>query len=639
MAKVFQTLNKLSQAVGKVTSAGSGSDPYGPFSELYEKEKDGAIEGGGKAPGVQSLFNAFNIFRYSKFGLNTETYDIEKHMDSPTNEDAPAIKEYVNKISKKTRELVGDDIADKFKTFNDERQKIENPSASTIIEWARNQGGGEPNNPISPMPYTSSDFLWCKYYGKVPNNRMLTLRRYAVPIEDNLANLSKNQSPFTPLAQAVSWYGKDIENDLNKILNIDWGLGWLPKDADVTDVTGNEISVDDLLSELGVSGKNSAVYTGVKNALFAGNDSVSMAEISGYDVKMNKYIKESYGKSGPYWNRVLGPVNVVNKTLTRTRGYDYMKDIELNFEYSLRSYGNINPKIAFIDLLTNFLSLTYNTAPFWGGAVRYFAKTGVKLDPTGMESNILNADMPGALRQGIETISAQVKSNLDHYASVIQETVQAVENAKGKTAIDQSKGNYQKLDSKGTAGLADKLIAGKLGALMQAPLSYRSLLDGRAIGEWHLTVGNPMNPMAMIGNLVVESVDMTFGEVLGIDDFPTEFKFKVKLKHGRPRAKQDIESIFNLGNGFMTTSAIAPPSSAMNTLGEYNNKKGFIGKNELDGIKKGKTSLAQAPDADSLDPESPDVANARKTISTFYGQPYGNSDSVPNYFKNYVTKD
>ena len=54
-----------------------------------------------------------------------------------------------------------------------------NPTTSSIISW----GNGDP---YGRTPYHFSDFVYCKYWNIVPNNRMITLRRYAAPIVDNL---------------------------------------------------------------------------------------------------------------------------------------------------------------------------------------------------------------------------------------------------------------------------------------------------------------------------------------------------------------------------------------------------------------------------------------------------------------------
>ena len=104
----------------------------------------------------------------------------------------------------------------------------------------------------------------------------------------------------------------------------------------------------------------------------------------------------------------------------------------------------------------------------------------------------------------------------------------------------------------------------------------RSLLTGSPIGEWHLVLGNPMNPIAMIGNLVVSDAELEFGDVLGADDFPTELKLNVKLRHGKPRDKGDIESMFNLGNGrlYYGISGDVQSSSMYNSLVDTSGTKG-----------------------------------------------------------------
>jgi hypothetical protein len=194
---------------------------------------------------------------------------------------------------------------------------------------------------------------------------------------------------------------------------------------------------------------------------------------------------------------------------------------------------------------------------------------------------------------------------------------------------------------------------------MQTPLSIRTFLDGRAVGEWHLTVGNPMNPIAVIGNLCLGQTSIEFSESLGLDDFPTEVKFTVNLTHGRPRAKQDIESMFNLGAGDMSFTPIPPPSSAFNSYGERNSIV-------LNNFKKGRNDTAAAySDANSgAKSNATVVETADKTTSgniaipdalkdigkdyagyfkvnvfRSYGAKFASSPALPDYFINLKTKD
>jgi hypothetical protein len=69
-----------------------------------------------------------------------------------------------------------------------------------------------------------------------------------------------------------------------------------------------------------------------------------------------------------------------------------------------------------------------------------------------------------------------------------------------------------------------------------------------------------MNPIAMIGNLICKSVEITFGDQLGPDDFPTEINAKFTLEHARPRERGEIESIFNRGDGRLYQSTVRTQS-------------------------------------------------------------------------------
>ena len=83
----------------------------------------------------------------------------------------------------------------------------------------------------------------------------------------------------------------------------------------------------------------------------------------------------------------------------------------------------------------------------------------------------------------------------------------------------------------------------------------KAFISGEPTGDWHLTIGNPLNPIAMMGNMICDNSTMTLGKGLGYDDFPMEVKFEIDLKHGKPRDKGDIENMFNAGQGRIYASA------------------------------------------------------------------------------------
>jgi hypothetical protein len=188
--------------------------------------------------------------------------------------------------------------------------------------------------------------------------------------------------------------------------------------------------------------------------------------------------------------------------------------------------------------------------------------------------------------------------------------------------------------------VGQNIIASRIGKLHQAPLVMRALADGRAVGEWHLMVGNPMDPIAVIGNLCLDSTSIEFGEELGAHDFPTEVKFKVSLTHGRPRAKQDIESMFNHGGGDLFFSALQPPSSAQNSYGEYTSKRIADSTGSVSASFNSATTTADTAVGENGLTAGQNTANYfRPAVSNKYGTGFGNSGILPDYFTKLYTKD
>ncbi len=594
-------------------SISNGGDPN--QSTVY-KETDilaGADGPNGRAIptiGTDSLFNPFYVFRYAGFSTQTSaenpaTYDVSRHRF-----DYETAANRSNLLFKTQQEI------------------IENPTANTILQWAYDNGSNK-NGPLFPYPYQKNDFLWCKWYGKIPNNRLLTLRRYNIPVEDNL-QVADKKLPLVPIAQAVTWWGDETGNSLESdILNIAYAFNWKSETevkAKVEDVDGNEVDASKILEAMGV---NNPTLRQILQASFFQNPN-NPFQASGYDETLQNYVKESW-TNGAYWNRVLGPINVIDSTKIRDRGFTFTHKIKLTFDYKLRSFDNINPKIAMLDLISNFLALTYNRADFWGGSIRYFQKTGyiaIGLNNQAMEEgdylqglkDLLNSMGP-AITQGV----TDLKGFTDELTNDLKTSANLGQTFKTLT------------DAFGNSTIGRDIIASRLAGLHQKPLVMRSFLDGRAVGEWHLTVGNPMNPIAVMGNLCLTGTTMSMSDELGTDGFPTGVKFAVELEHGRPRAKQDILSMFNLGGGDLTHTKLAPPASSYNSYGEYVDELLKNANNSSTDA----TSTANNTQGVAVDPQKAEnlAKYFRASVGRAYGPGFASSGLLPAYFTELRTKD
>lgn len=396
------------------------------------------------------------------------------------------------------------------------------------------------NNPQEP--YSAYDFLFCKYHKIAPINRMVTLRRYPFATYDDLVfpigDMGVDSIP--PVAQAVTYFGEGTDNLLKEILPVTGQISWEEITAKVHD--------HDLPSNPGIESDflgnfiPSPIAKGV--ALLNGN---SGGDLGGRSNASSDAQKQ--GSGFDYTNHQLGPVNVINKVNVRGTGIGAEYSATLTFEYKLRTYDGINPRIAMLDLIFNLLALSFQNAKFWGGANRFFG--GHK-----PQFGFMGGDKA---RQAM--FSGDYKGYFDATMSSIKNAFGIVADTFMNVINGLLSGDFSALKG---------VISGVGGAMIEAStynsrpkqIAIHSLLSGLPTGEWHLTIGNPLHPIARIGNLIVEEFSIELGDELGMDDFPTELKYTVKLKSGRPRDKAELESMFIDGGG----RAYNPPHGFMDII-------------------------------------------------------------------------
>jgi hypothetical protein len=287
-----------------------------------------------------------------------------------------------------------------------------------------------------------------------------------------------------------------------------------------------------------------------------------------------------------------------------------------------------------LDLISNFMSLTYNSAEFWGGAARYFQQTGAII-PGLPTMSFEKGDYIKGIQEVIAYIMAMSSGKLADAADAIKTIGKGLSGDISKDTLNEIASRVEK------SNVVKNFAGSRVAELMQKPLTMRSFLDGRAVGEWHITVGNPMNPIAVIGNLCLQNTNISFSDDVGLDDFPNSIKFEVTLEPGRPRAKQDIESMFNLGGGNLSWTPLPQPSSAKNTYGAANTIAVNLANNS--------TSTATVPtEEESRKPlisgqvltKADNFAYYFKNkVTNAYGPGFGNSPILVNYFTDLKTKD
>ena len=427
--------------------------------------------------------------------------------------------------------------------------------------------------------YHYSDFVYAMYHEKISMNHLITLRRFPFPTYDNLK--FDVEGEVRPIAQAITYFGEPTENSLNELLKMSGYINWEELEADVWDAEGDERGVEStpFWDKLG---NRSQRNVKIGSAFLSGDRD----RVGGFAQQDQEYAKQ-YSDFN-YTNEVLGPVNVINKTYVRQRGVGATNSYSLVFEYELKSIGNINPKLAMLDIMANMLALSYSNAKFWGGANRYFPNLNSQqygflgdqnLFYQGRYGEYLDSflsQVSGSLGRGLDTLTGVIGNLVGgNYESAL-DAVKSIASGAGKMMFDLQRSKSR-----------PKVVG------------LRALLTGLPVGEWHLTIGNPYNPIFRSGNMICTGFDMEFDGMLGPDDHPERLKFTINLEHGRPLDKGDVESKFNLGQGRM----YHPPAGFEDVLNVASSSKSIVKEstgNTRNPQKRNDISYLSPPDENSL---------------------------------------
>lgn len=409
------------------------------------------------------------------------------------------------------------------------------PSIQNIMEYYNR------DDDYGLRSYDYTDFAFLKRLNQIPLNYMLTLRRYPTPCGDGMIDLSCSPKDtvralgvwdtYGCIAKAVTFMTKENGNDINNILRFAYGSRWEEEQADIQEMESNTTLRSQTINRPG----------SVKNLIYAArriNESMptNNASFDWYDnmcgplrqnfsdrrVYQGDALVDKYGKG------ILGPINCIDSVYVRSRGLTFEHSLTLSFEYTLKSIAMMNPKAVALDLLANFFTLTGNYGSFWGGATRWHTRPEELGAPVGDIEKLRKGDILGFTSEVANSFVSTVQNIFSGSATEIVEKVATIV----------------------AGGMADHLndIMERYSPLGAAQIT-KALLRNTPTGNWHLVIGNPLDPIATIGNLCVESTSVSWGPILQGDDFPSSVTFEVTLRHGMPRDIGSIQTMFNMGKG------------------------------------------------------------------------------------------
>ena len=519
---------------------------------------------------------------------------------------------------------------------------------------------------LGALKYEWKDFAFCKNFGSIPNNRLITLRRFKLPTLDSgavigretlvndIKTFGKNAAEYlnSDSARALTYFGDGTGNNINNFVGFNFNLNWTSRTTSLENPKINETGlqganpfskkniqasipiIGDFLNGLSVGNDPSLIQRNVSafglfsNVQNKSDDVIASGDINpgtaddikktGRDIALENREFDAYSTSWQY--KIYGPINVISNTYTRGRGLSFNNsDISLVFEYDVMQVDNLNHKLAMLDIISNILALTYADATWYGGDYRFIPQpTDFPLDSTLINSlqRLASGDnvdfgaigdklfgmiydnfkkAKNFITDGAENAMTSGSAALDNFKKALEElelNYRNIKNVKtGNTTANTATNTSTTTntvpstsingeDNDDSFNIFSNLKPGILEIIKAAnasedikvnPLTYVAagslgkgysissiaenlsvvtpLFTGEPIGEWHLTIGNPMNPFMMIGNLICTNCKIEFNDILGPDDFPTQLKATIHLRHARDRDKGDIESMFNFGQG------------------------------------------------------------------------------------------
>lgn len=420
------------------------------------------------------------------------------------------------------------------------------------------------NDSLGQQKYRLADFIFCKDYGKVSNNHLITLRKFGLPIGDIIGkpastkySSAKTHSVGTDntddVARLVAWFGTD-DNNLSDILKYSYQYTWKQLNSDIQREEGQDDNTD--RGPLGMIANMNPTFSkhvnmGTASAgmtLFglAGSSTASFNRSDSSALARLRFIDK---------NKVYEPLQTIQDNNIPEGKLIFTNEFTLTFSYKLRAYDNINPKSAFLDLLANIHECTYFRGKFWGGR-RQVIGPGINTPQYEKAYKFIDnafdkigGGIKSLVSGGINigeffgTLSSLAPAGLTSALNKITDTFKNEGFSEGvKKIIDGT------IDFADKNGLAD-VLKGQLKNALGRPAFYafHSLLTDNLYGLWHVTIGNPRNPIVSMGNLILTNSEVQHMGPLGLDDFPTELKVICTLKPAMSRDLTGIQKMYTQG--------------------------------------------------------------------------------------------
>lgn len=433
-------------------------------------------------------------------------------------------------------------------------------STSSIIDYTNNED-------LPAIKLKNADFAYLRDLGVYPNNRLLVGRRFPSPVENDLTAVS-----MSPLSTVITW----IPDSADSFFSFDVSEDWQGKETS-NDPLGELTDLFNKIFAKFVGTKAGDEGSGVLGTMFKKFPIGGVAEA--LETSVTNYLLGSDTENGTnfsYDNIVKGNPNFMSESSYReTNSIRSTISIPVKMTYEIKYFPNVDPTIAFMDILQNLLRFTGSESVFYisqagGSKINQFFnkyKQGKWVDAVGIIlDGIIHA--VGKIQDDIVKVIGNIASSAKAILEPKSEQQRQEESNALRTEIE--------------SGL--QVIASS--SLARYRIEFSKIIPastGASSAPWHITLGNPKNPFFSSADMIAKSGKITMGNTMGFNDLPTRIEFECKLESARNLGIQEIFDKFNVGAGrqYQNTAVKFVPDfyqgSVKNTPNNGNNANAATG--------------------------------------------------------------
>jgi len=412
---------------------------------------------------------------------------------------------------------------------------------------------------IDHLRLNPADFAYNRDFGVYPNNRLIILRRFANPIQDDIYSLSDKESPGVPISTVVG-YVKDTDD----FMDFDISEEWIKADASFRDIL-NKVGDDFSFGKFKIG-----------DILTRGNNIIPMP---GATELLQRRLLVEFGLIDKNDSAVIpsGDPNLIKDAKTRKlikdgeAGSGLNGKVSVNFEvtYEQKFIDGVDPTFVYMDILGILLSMGTSPSKFYLGG-RENTALGEKIKAFIKNPNAVIKDFIKATISTFSDAVEKLKSLFDTATETVSDDDgESVTDSISRNAgeawdyfVEKFNGDAEKAADAAVATSEIQNVFSNITNYISDFISakYRvqalgvfSALSGAPSTPWHVTIGNPLRPVFCSGDMLCTKINIKQGPQLSFNDLPTYITASIELQSARDQGLQELFTKFNSG-GMRTLS-------------------------------------------------------------------------------------